>query len=281
MMCNLIKKLVVIFLMLSSLISCENLYITFHGGPDGYGNIGIYNLNGQYVGDLLSDESGHNSLRGMEFWNSQLFICSAKDDRIITNSRCGSGAATFSHSSFLEHPYDLAVDEKLERIYVSNQDGNNVIYFQNGSTKHAKSFVTEMTNPRGIDVDKVTSRVYIASKNRKGVYVFDSNGDEIHKYNIDSPIGVHIDSNSRILYISNRGEGARVISFNITSGLLLRKFKIADSHPTGLLAHNGILYVLGQESKALYTYQISTGALLQTLITFHADYPEQLILGPC
>jgi len=162
---------------LVTLVSSQNFYITFHGGSSGYDNVGIYSVTGNSLGNLLSADLGHDSLRGLFYHPSddKLFLCSAKDDTIITTSGCGNSPTLFSNDKKLSHPYGVAIDVTLSRIYVSNQNGDNVIYFPMNGPK-ATTFGSSVPNPRGIAVDPSTSDVYVASEDASAVFVFNQNG---------------------------------------------------------------------------------------------------------
>jgi len=269
-----------ITLLTISLVSSQSFYITFHGGKGGFGNVGVYSLNGEKLGNLLSSESGHNSLRGLayNYTDGTVFIASAKDDTIITTHGCKNGINIYSDSFDLDHPYGIDLDTALGRVYVSNQNGDNVICF-NARGSGTVSVFAEVSNPRGLAVDRATSDVYVSSEDDSAVFGFDKNGNRIRKYEVDIPIGVYIDSG--VLYISNRGNNPGVYSYNITTGLQLRTYPTEDSHPTGIVYYKGILYVLGQTNQKLYHYDAVTGSSLGSLATFTDDYPEQIILGTC
>jgi len=205
-------------------------------------------------------------------------MCSAKDDTIITTSGCGNSPNLFSSDKNLDHPYGVAIDVSLSRLYISNQNGDNVIYF---SVTGGKStvFASSVPNPRGIAVDPVTSDVYVASEDAKAVFVFDKNGKKKNTIPINIPVGVYVDDG--LVYISNRGNNPATYSFNMTTGEKVITYKSTDSHPTGIIVSSGILYVLGQTNQQLTRYNLQTGANLGPMINFTDDYPEQIIFGPC
>jgi len=272
-------SLLIIFLTLS-LVFSQSFYITFHGGKSGYNNIAVYSLNGTNLGDLLSSEDGHASLRGMAFntTDANVYIASAKDDTLITTNGCGSSVNVFSSSSDLVHPYGIALDDSLDRVYVSNQDGDNVVYYE-GSGGSAVEFARGVTNPRGIAVHKKTSNVYVGSEDLKAVLGFDSDGNQIGKFSVDKPVGVYIAND--VLYASNRGVGPATFAYNLTTGDKIMTYASEDPHPTGIVLYKGILYVLGQTNQQLYQYKADTGESLGSMVSFTDDYPEQIILGPC
>jgi len=77
------------------------------------------------------------------------------------------------------------------------------------------------------------------------------------------------------------GVAPATYSWNITTGVKLNTYVSDDPHPTGIVEHKGILYVLGQTNQMLYRYDTATATPLGSLVTFRDDYPEQIILGPC
>jgi len=268
-----------IFIFLS-LVFSQSFYITFHGGKSGFNNVAVYSLNGTNLGNLLQNEDGHASLRGLAYntTDATIYIASAKDNTLITTNGCSNGVNVFSDSSDLVHPYGVALDCTLNRAYVSNQDGNNVVYFKAVGSS-AVEFASGVTNPRGIAVDKTTSNVYVASEDLKAVLGYDQNGNQIRKFSVDIPIGVYIDDG--VLYISNRGVDPGTFAYNLTSGVKIMTYASEDPHPTGIVLDKGILYVLGQTNQMLYHYNAVTGQSLGSLVSFKDDYPEQIILGPC
>ena len=50
-------------------------------------------------------------------------------------------------------------------------------------------------------------------------------------------------------------------------------------HPAGMLLHQGILYVLEQAHRALFTFEAGTGNFLTTLIDDLPDRPEALLFS--
>jgi DNA-binding beta-propeller fold protein YncE len=259
-----------------------NFYITFHGGNTGYPNIGVYSITGTFLGDLLSSENGHSSLRSLVLAPSihTLYICSAYDNTLLSCRGCGnqSSVNVISSDSSLKHPYGIAIDEiNTGRIYISNQNGDNVIAF-NSILSPPVVFAPTVPNPRGIAVDPRTGDVYVGSEQNSVVMVYSKLGIIKKILPVKVPIGVYI--NQGLLYVSDHGKPSGVYAYNMTTGEKILTYAIPDAHPTGITYYNGILYVLGQDTWKLYQYNARTGQALGSIITFK-DYPEQIILGPC
>jgi len=267
-----------LLLLFNLALSQPSFYITFHGGKSGYPNIGVYSLTGASLGDLLSSENGHIGLRSLVISKSTgiVYICSATDSMIIQTQGCGNAVTVTSSDPNLSHPYGITLDDSTGTMYVSNQDGANVIAYS--SPTATPTIFASTSNPRGITVDPDTSDVYVGVDDAAAVQIFFSNGTQKGSIPVSLPIGLYIDSG--VLYVSDHGTPSGVYGFNITTWQKIITYKIPDGHPTGIVTYNGMLYVLGQDTYQLYQFNIRTGQLQGSIATF-SDYPEQITLGPC
>jgi len=109
---------------------------------------------------------------------------------------------------------------------------------------------------------------------------------------IVKPIGLYLDTDHQLLYVGSNDKTAGIVmSFDVSPGVVAggkpapvkQKFVQTKwlSHPAGMLVHNGILYVLSQDTNTLLTFDANSGAFLRVLVAQFDDKVEQILLSPC
>lgn len=64
------------------------------------------------------------------------------------------------------HPYGLAYDTTLRKLYVSNQNGNNIVQLSMNNSE-LSLFSPLPASPRGIAVDPKTSNIVVGNSDAK------------------------------------------------------------------------------------------------------------------
>jgi len=189
----------------------------------------------------------------------------------------------FSSGWQYSHPYGVSFDPSRQRVYVSNQNGDDVIFFSLSDPSTISSFAY-VPNPRGVAVDPITGNVFVASVGWNSVMVYSPNGTEIQSIDVKHPISLHINTNT--LFISSfrkpPASYAKLYSFTISHGIPYKHslYNFSDPHPTGMVLVDDKLYVLGQNTSSLYSLSLQKGSTEEHLASFD-DYPEHLILSDC
>jgi len=135
-------------------------------------------------------------------------------------------------------------------------------------------------------VHQTTGNIVVGASDSDGgyVYIYNTSGGLLDTLNIDGePVGVYFASNG-LLFVSVKSDDSPAIfaydpnnNFQLVLTIPLSSI---DTHPTGLTDYRGILYCLGQSSNSLFSFNITSGAFVNTLAQF-TDSPEQLILSYC
>lgn len=174
----LVVLLLLLLLLLESGVCGSYFYVTFHGGSNGMNNLYRYSLDGKPMGSIITNAESLRELRGMQPIGSSLLVCNAYklDSRVVKVPLCGGEAETYTTSN-LSHPYGIALNPSRDTFYTSNQNSGEISMFsvQTGQPIGSGSFaMTE--DPRGIAVD-ATGNLYVASKGKNALQVFDSTGN--------------------------------------------------------------------------------------------------------
>jgi len=239
----------------------------------------VFTLAGVLAGDLFPKDLTAE-LRSMAVVPSSqvVLVCDAHKNVIFATNGCGHNPIVFSSTGY-NHPYGITIDNRRGLVYVSNQDGDNVIRFPLSNPKATSVFGSKVGSPRGIAVDEQTGNVFVAGTTTSAVFVFNVNGNLIARIPMSDPIGVYVNGNS--LYISNKASiNAAIYSYSLSSFALNKTFASPDTHPTGMVVYGGRLYVLGQTNKALYYFGMD-GSYKGRLMYFSADFPEQIVVKNC
>eukprot|EP01137_Pigoraptor_chileana_P032166 Opistho-2@21121 len=247
----------------------------------------------------------------MHILNGQLLVANSYqyDSRILTYGACASdGSRPFLGNFTVEtdasnpgmvHPYGVTADPS-GNVYVSSQDTDLVSrYYGSASSNHGMpmpslssdgfpgTFVRlskSKTGIRDIEFEASTSLLYIASEDDDAVLVYDTRtGKSVDSIKATKPIGLFLDEAARVLYIGSEDNSDSLVSaYSLDKGKVTTTFSQKGlTHPAGITAYDGTLYVVGQDSLAIYSFDISTGKYLTKIVTDLPDSPEQITLSPC
>jgi len=285
-------------------------YVTFHGGSGHHdvNQVLKYSSSGDALGEVLS---GHqvdnlNELRSMTLDgsspNSALLIANAKssESRIVVFGPCDSDGkrsyiddlVTTDQDDDLDHPYGVAIDGS-GNVWVSNQHSDRITRYHSMRNK-AKAGDAIKPNPfamsgsgegtRGIAYDKQHDLVYVADEANDIVRVFDaSSRSALHQISVSNPIGLFIEETTAVLYVGSKDDDApSVKAFDMSSRKLLQSYSHDSiTHPAGIAARDGLLFVLCQDQRKLASFDVASGKYQHTLVRDFSDDPEGLLISPC
>ncbi len=198
----------------------------------------------------------------------------------------------------LNRPAGLVIDSALDRLYVSNSESiscgtlpcNAVLVFNDASTLLDGQTPSEtisdpdLISPRGLAVDGLRKRLYIASHGNNAVLVFSVEGAAARSLflsgvqsGLDEPAGLALDSVRDILYVLNQGktevlvfENASSLSGNASPSRVItgrdgngNNFMVKLS---GIFVDAGkdILYVADRDANAVYIFPDASTATGQS-----------------
>jgi len=289
------------------------LYVTFHDSVLGWGSVEKFSRDGCSLGNPISaDLTLLTATRGMAIIDDYFYLASSKtsDSRILQFGQCSKGKGALKKgvrpyigdfitqldtSLGLDHPYGIAVDRN-EGMYISCQNTDCILRFDsNGNPMPAPSYFNGSqglwpglfaqfdrfgNGARGLDF--VGDNLWAASEDAGGIDIIDPNGFPVGFYELSKPIGVHYDAKSNLVYLSSRDNlDPKIIALNPTNMTTVREYRVLlELHPTGMVVHDDMLFVIGQITDKLYTFNTTTGELLGSIVKFDGT-AEEIALSPC
>lgn len=280
---------VVSVLVLSGLGEAKtSLVITFHGGSDcTYCNIGIYGQSGKVKGYLLTQQT-KLELRGMAEYNNNIYFAGgAKSTFVYVASGTACSQATLTpllSSPLLDHPYDIAISAR-GKAFVANQNSNNIVTFTMSGMQVTKFASLSQQSPRGITFNNALDCLAVGAydeTDQGDIYIFNSTGQLFKSFAVEGePVGVYYSEENGWLYVTIHSHESKILAYDPRNNyrqVLSVSLSSVDDHPTGLVDVNGLLYVLGQKSRALYTFNSTTGKDREKIADF-TDDPEQILFA--
>jgi len=156
-----------------------------------------------------------------------------------------------------------------------------------------------------------TNTLWIANEDQSHVFVLDGLGAVTTWIKIKDPIGLfffhhHLEGGDGgsvngvdgarssvggggglgdVVFVGSKSKKqSAVVAYSASNYTLLRSFSLMNMrHPTGIAAHEDVLYVGDQNTNAIHSYKISTGRFIKTIWTKPAGtgFIEQVMLSPC
>lgn len=143
-----------------------------------------------------------------------VYVADAVQGRVFGLDRNGALAFTIGKTGDLASPAALAVDSKLNRLYVADRNAHAVriydfrghpLFSIQGSSKKG-----DLRMPVGVAVDR-DGRCYVLDGTRKRVYVYDRSGVFLRTFPVASgkgesaerPVGIAVDS-AGLVYVSDQ-----------------------------------------------------------------------------
>lgn len=284
------------------------LYLTMHGG-EGDGDVNqvyIYSRDGCPLGEALEEYTELNELRGMALWGDSILLANANrlDSFIVQYKGACRSMESMKEMRVIvpfgtpgiDHPYGVTTD-RISYLYVSTQ-GSNSVYRYYLTTGEAAP-VSPALAAKGVqdddypglfvqfDQDKDGTRnvawhpdqrlLFIANKD-EGVVVFDEDGYEQGRLNADKPISVSYCEGRDSIFVSSKGDDS-VSEWDPRTLQRLGKWKDRKlSHPTGLVCHEGSLFVVSQDENSILEVDLESGKVW-VVVDKLDDKGEQLILS--
>ncbi len=176
--------------------------------------------------------------------------------------------------------------------------------YLNGSSLYPGEFAQFLQSSEGVrGVAVVTGSggpsdgdVWIASEDDDGVYGFSGQtGYPFVFVSIGDPVGVYYDNSTQTVFVSSHTKSnPQVVQIDPSSGSIIASYVNSnEGHPAGMLVYDGVLYVVGQDSGALYSFQVGgdgtatvivptlsgTGEQVRTVV--HGSSPAQTNSASC
>lgn len=124
-------------------------------------------------------------------------------------------------NSTLNAPERIAIDPGNNVMFVSDTNGNRIVYFDYSSTSMATSFFSSLGGfgqPSGLSIDKFNQKLFVADKNNNAIQVMDYTSNSLafdhtvtYTDSFSFPTGVAFSSTTGKLYIADTS-GSRLVS---------------------------------------------------------------------
>lgn len=205
-----------------------------------------------------------------------------------------------------DHAYGLCFDEN-SNLYASFQHTGTVLrfyqdsftpmplppsfhhlrrddYFQGTFVQFGKPREQEKSGQGVRAIARVRTNIWIANEDLNGIAVTSINTGLItHIIPVDNPIGLYYDEGRDVVFVSSKSHtyGGLVFAFDGKTFKELHHYVIDGMpHPTGIVIHNGILYVGEQVNRVILKFDVEKRHFLGKL-TNVPGVIEQLILSDC
>jgi DNA-binding beta-propeller fold protein YncE len=200
----------------------------------------------------------------------------------VTEYAAGSLTPGFTYSSGLSYPAGVAVDDK-QNVYVTNLSPASVEVFPQASNK-PRLQITDLTYPIDVALD-AHANAYVTT------YASDFKSGEIFEYSAGStqgknlgivteaPGGIALDKAGDIVTADQSLPGVLVFPPGKTKASKTFAQNALDPDPVRLDKEERRVYVGDSVGNAVYVYDYSSGALVDT-ITDGIDGPNGLALDP-
>ena len=281
-----------------SIVSCVNLYLTYHGGSGGLNNIDVFAIGTNQVqpeGHALNPNGNlPHGARGLVFApNGNMYLADASDgdsnlSSIMLYSSCGTDGIRnylFNFTANLDHPYGVAIGlyGGEYAVFASNQDTYQVTAYSLNGTYLGLVYDLGQDNVRGIAYDALNQILYIADEDASIVYGYSvktNSLDPNFQVSMDSPVGVY--TNGQFLFVGTKS-GNYVNAYSLQAGnAFYRTFNSSDlSHAAGIASYDDQLFVISQNNNQVLEFSISTGDYFGIVISNLQDTPEQIAISPC
>src|SRR3990172_751264 len=177
----------------------------------------------------------------------------------------------------LVDPYDIAVNSKTNKVYVTS-DKTNLVSLIDGSTNEIIS-TFDVQKPCGIAVNEATNMVYVTSESTNKVHVIDGSKNNLVT-TIDvgkSPRGVVVNPNTNMVYVTNQLSGT-VDVIDGSKNEVIDTISVGDT-PRRVVVNSdtNIIYVSNQISNSL---SVIDGATNKVIDSIPVEQPYELMINP-
>jgi DNA-binding beta-propeller fold protein YncE len=200
----------------------------------------------------------------------------------ILPSACSGAGLRMLFRSKLQHPYGLARNS-AGVVYVTNQNSATLVNYSTSRTSVDK--FSNVVNPRGVAVDPVMGKVYVALTTLNLVGRFDENTTVMDlNVTVQQPIGVLFWSG--FVFVGSAGTNS-VAVIDTTLGRVIQQLTHPLlQHPAGLAMDTGgmLLFVWSQDNSVILSWNVSNvrNPVLQSTFAENVfTRPEGLLRFDC
>jgi hypothetical protein len=243
-----------------------------------------------------------NELRGLTTdANGNLYVVNAYKEfnQVLVFSPPGASGTTWTFASIfvggkdsqLSHPFDAAFGAD-SNLYVSNQDNNEITYYEGATGELMGVFAKGFTTLRGIATDG--TYWYVADEGNKkkkipsAVWIYDTKGNQqTSSLTVNQPVHLLYDG-SRYLYIGSEEDNAvySYDTYTAPNGTTLVSYVanttwVPIDHTSGLAISGGNFYVASRKDKSINQYPMPSPPTPPTnasvFVSGLADDPEFIL----
>lgn len=177
----------------------------------------------------------------------------------------------FYKDSFRTMPLPSAYNYKSASYY----DGTFYQFGKPGEHKEELQGVRGFTNVHD-------DQIWIANEDVDAIIVVDYDANFITSVSIDTPVGVHYDSNHDLVFISSKSKFGAVFAINPNSYKVEKVFYLPGmEHPTGMATYGDTLFVAEQSWYKVLSFDILSERFLTTVIGRTPGKVELITLSFC
>jgi len=211
----------------------------------------------------------------------------------------------------LSHPYGVAKSPTND-IYVSSQHTDNVLRFYGisnpnpGKAVPFPAYINQTAPPRGTSWYEGTfvqygapnqhpdseqgirgiafdgaGRLFVNNQDLPNMTVYNDSGFVVGQVPIQNAIGIHYDPDTKYMFVGSKSSTG-VVAVDTSNLKIVKQYTYSKmTHPAGIVTYQGILYVLDQDTESLFTFNVSSQAFINTVVTNFPDDVEGIILSNC
>lgn len=209
----------------------------------------------------------------------------------------------------INHPYGIAFDTDLN-LYVSSQHTDNVLrfykdtfkpmhlpkqmmrsavynynYFPGSFLQFGEPNVHDVSQQGVRDVVAVEGKMWVANEDIDSVYVVDMVTGRVEDIiTVDTPIGLHYNSELGLVFVSSKGPKGEgfVHSISVQTKAFVMEYQSKKmTHPTGMVTHRTTLYVANQKAGQIVSFNIRSGRFLKVIVDDMPAGIEKILISDC
>lgn len=291
-------------------------YLTFHGSANprkamcraarGVSGVHRFTLSGDYAGPATNQRDALMHMpRGMTATTGLLVVADswAPDSSLVFFGACvNAGLRPYlgrirpeskATRNAFQHPYSVVnVPDEPARLKVSSQDGGAIISVDTISGE--MSVEKQVSRIRPTKGSKLSGPLRGLAIDRQGCeHVADRHADAVWHYckdnavtmtKLSKPVGLYADG--ALLYVGSFDkQQPAVYALDLLASpgpkgkRVVRTFRHPSLlHPTGMLVHRGMLYVLEQTSAGMLKFHATSTEFVSTVLSNLPDAPEGILL---
>lgn len=185
--------------------------------------------------------------------------------------KTGKLLATISNGAERSHTREIAVDEKNNKVYVSDVGDPSTIWVIDGKThQYLYSLEDAGKTATGLAIDSKNGLLYVTAMGDNEVLVYNTKTREKVKSfpsGSESPINIAFDSKGNRLFITDSKNGV-LTALNASSGELLQKINVGEN-PIGVNfdAKRNRVYTANRQGQSLTVVDGNTYAVINDIPT--------------